>query len=413
MKQYPFLKGRTGTVVFGGFLFLMLLLARDSMFTHAIVGFVPAQLMMLGILGLFGLGFLICNRKSLKEIFLDRRMILFAVSAVVILIPMLVKRDWQLMYFSILLGSFLAIFLTYFTTKEAVARYYIVFMAVLGLYSILATYILRHFLVGIVPTFQNDNGILFHNFGLSVVSDTFVKNRNFGIFREPGVYQYFVILAMFLNNYCVVWDKGWKYWGLNIALAATMVSTFATGGLIEMALLVFVVFFEKKMYKDRRLLAIAIVCVVLVLIFLGICILQRNQIYWELYSALIAKFSPSEDSYSERWDAIFTDTKFFFANPLVGEKISTVLHAVENNTTSTMVMLAMFGILGGALHVVSWLALIWKWDRAIWANLILCFLMFFSFNTQNITADLFLWLFPMMALTERTLPYLTCPEAKE
>ncbi len=413
MKQYPFLKGRAGNVIFGGFLFAILFLARDTMFTHSVIGFNPAQITMAALVCLLGAAFLVCCRRSLKDIFLDRRMILFAVSAVVILLPMLVKRDWQLMYFSILLCLFLGIFLTYFTTTERVARYYIVFMAGLGLYSILATYVLRHFLIGIVPAFQNTTGYVFHNFGLSVVSDSFVKNRNFGIFREPGVYQFFLILAMFLNNYCVTWDKGWKYWGLNIALAVTMVSTFATGGLIEMAMLVFVVFFEKKMYKDRRLLTIAIVCVLLLVVFLGICILQKNQVYWELYSALIAKFSPSEDSYSERWDAIFTDTRFFFGSPLVGEKISVVLHAVPNNTTSTMVMLAIFGILGGALHVISWLALTWKWDRAIWANLMLSFLMFFSFNTQNLTADVFLWLFPMMALTERTLPLLKFPKAKE
>ena len=38
--------------------------------------------------------------------------------------------------------------------------------------------------------------------------------------------------------------------------------------------------------------------------------------------------------------------------------------------------------------------------------------LFMSFNTQNLTADVFFWLFPYMALTEALLPKLKLPERK-
>ena len=96
------------------------------------------------------------------------------------------------------------------------------------------------------------------------------------------------------------------------------------------------------------------------------------------------------------------DIGFFVRNPLFGEKITVVLESVEHNTTSTMLMFAMFGICGGALHLASWFALVWDRERKLWVNIALTLIVLMSFNTQNIIADMFFWLFPMMALTERT-----------
>ena len=56
------------------------------------------------------------------------------------------------------------------------------------------------------------------------------------------------------------------------------------------------------------------------------------------------------------------------------------------------------------LNVAAWIALVWKRDRNVFGNLILLCIMFMSFNTQNLVANVFFWLFPMMALVERGLP---------
>ena len=79
----------------------MLFLARDSMFTTAVIGFEKAQFLMLGVICLLGAAFLIVNRRKLPQILKDRRMIVAGIAAAVLLLPMLVKRDWQLMYFSV------------------------------------------------------------------------------------------------------------------------------------------------------------------------------------------------------------------------------------------------------------------------------------------------------------------------
>ena len=153
-------------------------------------------------------------------------------------------------------------------------------------------------------------------------------------------------------------------------------------------------------------MCLAIVLVLLLAAALGVIIMQQGELYWELYGMVIGKFVNKEASSTERMDAVLSDLNFFLDSPVLGGKIAEVLHAVENNTTSTMLMFAIYGVLGGIFHVISWLALVWTRERKLWVNLSLVLIVFLSFNTQNLIADTFFWMFPMMALTERVLPHL-------
>ena len=227
MNYYAFPNNRLWKAAFALFLSAMLFLARDSMYTTAVLGFYKAQFLMLALIVLAGVVFLWVNRRNLGRILTDGRLILAAVLALVVLAPMVLKRDWQLMYFSILLCIFFAVFVSYFLSVQEAAKYYVVILAVLGTYSMIATYILR---IGVdagvysVPVFQNSIGYTFYNFFGAIVSESYVKTRNFGIFREPGVYQYFLLLALYLNNYTVRWSKNRQMWICNGLLTALFIS---------------------------------------------------------------------------------------------------------------------------------------------------------------------------------------------
>ena len=139
MKQYPILDNKAAKGFFGIYLTAMLFLSRDTLFSSSIVGFVKSQLYMIALIGVLGLWFLVKYHKEMKQIILDKRMIAFGAAIAVLLVPMLLKQDWQLMYFSILLCLLFAIFLTYFTQTKDVAKYYVLILCGLGLYSIVAT----------------------------------------------------------------------------------------------------------------------------------------------------------------------------------------------------------------------------------------------------------------------------------
>ena len=409
MKRYSYMNCKIGRPAFVVFLFAMLLLARDTLITTLVLGFTKSQVLMVGLIGLVGLGFLAACRKEWKDIVTDKRMLVMAVSSVLILLPMMAKQDWQMMYFSILLCLLFAVFLTYFRSMEEVAKIYIVILTALSVYSLITTYLLKGLAAeGILPVSQivNSKKYPFYNFGLSYVVTWSAWHRNYGIFREPGVYQYFLILALYLHNYVCSWKKPWQYWTVNFCLAITMLSTLATGGVLELALLAAVVFFDKKLYRDKRIMTVVVILLVLLAVLVGVVIAQRGALYWELRGMVIEKFKPKEENFTERTEAVLADLQFFLHNPIFGERFSTVLHSVANNTTSTMVMFAAFGIGGGLLQVAAWLALIWDPKRKLWVNLALIPILFLSFNTQNLTTDVFFWLFPMMALTERCVPLL-------
>ena len=412
MKQYPLLNHKAAKFGFGLFLLAMLFLSRDTLFSSCLLGFAKSQILMFGLILLLGVIFLWVNRRSFGEILKDRRIFLLGASVLVLVLPMAVKRDWQLMYFSILLCVLTAVFLTYFTNVREVSKYYVLILVALGIYSIVVTYCLKKpAREGLInpAVFYNTNDWEFFNFGLAYVNTAKYWHRNFGIFREPGVYQFFVLLAVYLNNYCVDWNCQWKLWACNVALAFTMLSTFALGGFAELGLLIVFLYFDKKWYRESWGKAAGIGSVALLVGAVGYFFYRMHQpffnksILFEFYDMFI-RLTTDSDSMLDRQDAVTTNLQFFVKNPLVGERIAEVLHGTNHNTSSTMLLFAILGIAGGTLNVAAWIALLWKRERNIAGNLILLVILFLSFNTQNLVANVFFWLFPMMALVERGLP---------
>ena len=254
MKQYGFFEGRVKSFLITVLLFGMLLLSRNTLISTSLLGFYRSQFLMILLIFLMAALFLILNWNDLKCIFTDKRIIIAVGTCGIVMLPMIVKRDWQMMYLSILMCLMFAVFLTFFVSYKDVAKVYVVSIAVLSAYSVVATYGLRLLpdsgLLS-VPVFTNTNNVEFYNFGLAFVSQSYVKNRNFGIFREPGVYQYFLLLALFLNNFTISWQKTSKCWLINGILTVTMLTTMATGGFVELGILAVILFFHKKLYRSR------------------------------------------------------------------------------------------------------------------------------------------------------------------
>ncbi|MGM9660425.1 MAG: hypothetical protein ACI3WQ_07485 [Faecousia sp.] len=414
MKQYPFPKNRWYSAAFGVFLFVMLLLARDTLITSMRLGFYRSQFLMLAAVVLLGLAFLLRNRGNLREIVTDKRIFLIFAFALLILLIMILKRDWQIMYFSILLCLVFPVFLTYFTDSRRVSKYYVVILTVLGVYSVIATYLFRRLVWSgylSAPVRVNDAGMNFYDFLLCFgVTDRF-WHRNFGIFREPGVYQFFVILGLYLNNYTVDWEKEWVRWLVNLALTLTMVTTFAIGGFVETGLFALFLYFDKGYHRTKtgRLIGLgAGAAIVGMIAYVLFRIHQPNfakTVFYEFYDMFI-RLTTDSDSLMDRLSAIFTDVEFFLQHPLLGERIAPVLHGTNHNTSSTLLLYAVLGFAGGTLHLATWIALLWKKERNVLGNLILLGIFLMSFNTQNLIADVFFWLFPCMALAEWGLPKL-------
>ena len=409
MKYYRFPEKKPVKIGMFLYLFLLQILARSTMYTSTFVGAVPAQIAVGGLVGLAGVIFLMYNRKNLKPILTDRRMIAFAVAAVLVLGPMLIKQDWQMMYFTVLLCIFFAIFVTYFITLEELGKYYVLIMAFLSVVSLVGLFVLKPLVhAGILPgnNFDSPGGWHMFNFGLTFVCD---KNnemhdalRAFGIFREPGLFQVFLFIAIHLNNDWVRWEKQWHMWVMNGILFLSMLTSFATGGVLALGLYIVFLFFDKGLYRDRRLQILAAAAVIIGIALIVYAVGQGGTWAYELVG-MVEKIFDKTNSYTDRVDAIVSDAKYFFASPVFGSDMAEVLYAVPNNTATSPILFAVFGILGGCAHVLSWVAFAWKKERHWIGNLILLVILFVPFNTQNVMPDMFFWLFPVMVLTQRWL----------
>ena len=395
----------------GIFLYLYALqaVARNTMYTNVFLGFYKSQVIMLLLVGLGGLAFLFVNRRNLRQVVTDKRMAAVLVFAAVILLPMLIKQDWQTMYFSILLYILFAVFLSYFLTLQEAAGYYVALITALSLLTLLAQFVLKPMTdAGILPAFpfKSAGGWDMYNFGLTFACNlnehgapTF---RTFGIFREPGLYQIFLFIAIHLNNDIVQWKQEWKMWAVNAVLFAAMLVTFATGGVLALGLYIVFLFFDKGLYRNRKLQLLAVAAVVVGIAGIVYALMQGGSWAYELVG-MVEKIYNRTDSYTSRVDSIFMDAKIFLQHPLVGAKMQEVMYSVPNNTATSPILFASFGIVGGVLHVLSWAALAWKKERHWAMNLILMVILFVPFNTQNVMGDMFFWLFPMLALTEKIL----------
>lgn len=412
MTYYRFSNEKLHKVYVVLLLFLTQLLARSTTITSVFFGFVRGQLTLLGIVFVAGLIFVIANRHRLKQILTDQRMIAVLLATILVLGNMAIKQDWRLMYFSILICFYFAIFLTYLVPLQEAAYYYVLIMFGLSAYALLGQFVLKPMVnMGLLPAweFKSSGGWYMYNFGLTFAANHNIfsldTSRMFGIFREPGLYQIFLFSAIQLNNYTVEWDKSWKMWVVNLILFTTLLTTFATGGVVALGLYIVFIFFDKKMYKDKRMCILA-VCLVLAGIGALAYILAQNGTWATELIWMFQKITEGTDSYTDRVGSVLMDAKIFLQHPLVGDDIEAVLYSVPNNTASSAILFAAFGIVMGAVHVLSWAALAWRKDRCIIMNLILMVILYMPCNTQNVIHDMYFWLFPIMALVEKGLPLL-------
>lgn len=408
MTYYQLAEGKIGKLLLALAMFLMLVLCRDSMYTFTIIPFIVAQLSMYAVVGLLGIGFLIRNRRRWKDIITDSRILLTLIITLAFLIPILVKRDFQAMNFTILVCIYVGIFFSFFISCEKLAKYYVWIMSFFAAYSLITCYLLAPLVnsgVFQVPELNYENWRIFHNFVFAFPRIKSSYLRNFGLFREPGVYQFFLNQAFYCNNFLMKWEKPWIKWVLNGILAITVVSTFSTAGFVVLVILVVAVFFQEMQHKDKRIMRIFWVALVVGAAVLTV-ILMNNSLLFRAMKEMVRKLFVLNRSSTARYAAVFADLKAFLQSPIFGGNIADILNLVPNNTSSTLLLYATYGIVGGSVHAAGWLALAWNKERSIWLNLLLFAALMMSFNTQNLTADVFFWLFPTMALVERGVPLL-------
>lgn len=403
MKKYSFSKAKNNNFILFIFLFSMLYIGRDTLVSDNLLGFTKSQFISIVVFTCMIIIFLYTNRREFRIIKKDFRIKLLVFCTLFMFFLFFIKSDYQLMYFSILFCIYFSVFLTFILDFKGFSKLFVLAICLLSVYSILCTYILKYFIsINLIDisTFKNVANTEFYNFIFSFVVTKEGYFRNFSIFREPGVFQFFIIVALYLNNYIIDYKKtSYKYLN-NSILFITMLSTFSTNGVIELFLFCIFIFFDKKLYKNRKIILSMIMILIVLFAVLFKVMGAKGDLYWTLYSQF-NKLLYLNESMLPRLNSIAVDLNIFIHNPILGADISEVMYAVNHNTSSTLILFAILGFFGGCFNMVSWLAVLWNKKRNIILNLLIIIIFFMAFNTQNLVTNIFFWTMPVYGIINK------------
>ena len=408
ITRYPFPRRRLYGVLFPLYLLSLMYLSRDSQAGMYLLGFYRAQFLSMGITMVCALVFLFHNRRKLPAILTDGRVLQTLLFSLTILIPMVLKKDWQMMYFSMVYCVLAAMLISFFASPEETARQYVLLMSALAAYSLVCSYLLRLPAdrgILVPPTFANSFGAVFYNYIFAFVSQTFARSRNFGIFREPGVYQFFLFLALYLNNYQVRWERESVMWSLNGLLTVTMLSTFSTAGVAVSTVFLLALYFDKGVFRTSLGRVLTGIFLALALMFGAYLFLVKPPLYTQL-RLMAEKVFIDNPSLNDRIECITFNLYVIQWSPFVGRSLDYILHTVTHNTSSSTILIGVLGAFFGLGNLFGWITLVFRGKGSIPMKLVSIAALTATFNNENLITNPYLWLFPILALSDSLLPLL-------
>ena len=205
------------------------------------------------------------------------------------------------------------------------------------------------------PEVQNVAGTRFYFLGVTnvaVKTDSFI--RNWGPYREPGVFQVFIIIALiytlFKKENC-----GFK---TIVVYVIALLTTFSTTGYIAFAFVIFALVVMKKhtlSKRKRKLIYTLLSFCMLTFVYMA---LFTDLLFKDGYGSVFGKIAAGQGSASFRARAasFSVNTAIFLKNPLLGKGITYVdsmfmplalerYHfLIKDNTNMLFIHLAKFGL---------------------------------------------------------------------
>ena len=371
------------------YIFLMLLLCRDSLVSTTILGFPKSHFLTL-IISIPN--FIIFIKKIKAEGLKSYRVYIFIILVLNIILTMIIKSDYQLYNFSLLVFIFIGFVVSYVYEYKEFIKAFINIMIFISMYSLITTYLFKPLIIhtGInFPTIINSVNNVFYNFIFSFALTAESYIRNFGFFREPGVYQVFIILALiFLTFVKNIKIKSRKKIIYTLIFTVTILSTFSTTGIILLAL--FFTTYIVKLIRDGKMnrkvfiiiTTITIICILILTLLYNIIPSFRETLRFSIEKI----FTPNE-SLSARQESIIVPLKLYLNSPIFGQKYIDVVEAIDHNTNTTINMFAIYGLLTGVIHIMLIYLLIKKMKQPKTVSALIFIIFIVAINTQFIIGN--------------------------
>lgn len=279
------------------------------------------------------------------------------------------NRDWRFGYIYIIILLIMGWTISKDIPFETFANYFCEFMKVFSVISVIffGLYVCLNGLMEILPVVTNTAGREHYTIILASMPTEFYLDqyRNSSFFREPGVFQMYLVWAMMLE---VFWKKKINVMNCIVFLTA-LITTFSTTAYIAVAILVVCYFFKKGDDRDAVIKKILFVAGGLLLIWV-----VRYTDLLAPDGIIFGKFTSSgHPSVSARYASFIVNIIMIFKSPLWGNGLSFTgenfsAYAMEylnlkvsDNTIMVLYMMATLGIIFGILFMIG----IWKYCTKI------------------------------------------------
>lgn len=290
---------------------------------------------------------------------------------------MLFNSDVTGGYIKILMCLIIGYMMIHLMSFDDFINSYINVMLMLTVYSLVMMYVLRPVVFNmpeiIFPRIYNSMGLPLIDTRLSYVVNIDNYYRNFGIFREAGVYQIFL-------NFALMFELFYKKTKLNLKnamiLSVGILSTFSTPGYLTGAILIGGFILSKKnkhllkknhASKKKILLFVSIILVGAFILYL------TNHEFNIMFTRTIDKLVQKESSYQGRIVALSANLLTWIEKPLFGNGITIGLlektltrmktgydFSTVHNTSTIGALLATFGMLFTGIYLYLLFKLIGK-----------------------------------------------------
>ena len=237
-------------------------------------------------------------------------------------------------------------------------------MFILAFISVICTLIAEVNLsvFSVFPVFYNSANTAFYNMGIYMIPASRILLRNYGIFREPGVYQMFLILALLFHVY---YAKKIKVSHLVMFILA-IVLTFSTTGYIALVFFLILFLIKRNEFFSENKKKYAMVF----LLILGILFMVTQTDLLSGNGIVFNKFSNiKRTTMIARFSSIFANIEIWKENPIFGVGLIRVNErfpmlsyqlygkAVSHNTNTLLCELATYGIIYTGILIYGYIKL--------------------------------------------------------
>ena len=336
-----------------------------------------------------------------------------------IFITIFLNHDFSGGFGIVIMGLLIGYMLTHLISLEEFAASYVRVMLILAAYSLVVTYLIRPLTFSmptiIFPKIYNSSGSLFIDAKLCVLMDRTSYFRNFGIFREPGVYQIFLNFALLFE----LFFKKTKISIINLMVFyIAIISTFSIPGFISGGILIcsFIIFYKNKLHdsyfkKNKRILVIFIVLVLIMTIFFYFI----NDTFRYIFIGATEKLMKRTSSFQGRVVAVYANLKTWIKRPIFGsgivKGIGETLKGMQtdysfstgHNTSTIGALLVIFGSIFTFIYMYYIYRLLGKSKCNKWVIILSYIAIMITINTQLLIYNELLYTIVMFGVFENNI----------